>query len=73
MLFLQFYEDHVHDFHMGKKCALVYFFRSGPKSKGGIKMGDVWMMVMMGLLTMAMAGLLKWSGSIVEPGKDEEK
>lgn len=36
-------------------------------------MWDVWMMVMMGLLTMAMAGLLKWSGSIAEPGKDEEK
>ncbi len=58
---------------MGKKCALVYFFRSGPKSKGGIKMGDVWMMVITGVLTLAMAGLLKWSGSIVEQGKDEEK
>ncbi len=36
-------------------------------------MGDVWMMVITGVLTLAMAGLLKWSGSIVEPGKDEEK
>lgn len=36
-------------------------------------MWDVWMMVMMCVLTLAMAGLLKWSGSIVEPGKDEEK
>lgn len=36
-------------------------------------MGDMWMMVMLCVLTMEMAGLLKWSGSIVEPGKDEEK